>query len=118
EDAVDTVEDIYKIITKWQKKVLNFYNKNFTKQKFFSFSELFINAIECDNGGAIKNKGTFDRLQIVMRRTGDITIDKVDAMIKYKQARNRDAYKSIWNPFKSNWKHNQVIEHISIANHR
>ncbi|CAG8692802.1 14196_t:CDS:2, partial [Funneliformis caledonium] len=88
EDAVDAVKDVCEIITKWQKKVLNFYNKNSTK------------------------------LQIVMRRTRDVTIDEVDAMIKYKQARNRDAHKSIWNPFKSNRKHDQAIERISIANHR
>ncbi|CAB5349061.1 unnamed protein product [Rhizophagus irregularis] len=94
EDARDCIDVICHIMGMWQVEALKLYNRSLRPEsKYYVFIYLYIDAIKKEKEG---NIGIKNRLDMVIKRIGNPTIEEVGEMMAYRRMRNSISHKKKW----------------------
>jgi hypothetical protein len=94
EDARDCIDDVCHIMGMWQIEALNIYNRSLRPDsKYNAFVHLYYDAIAKEKKGDI---GIKNRLDMVIKRIGNLTMEEVGEMMAYRCIRNSISHKKKW----------------------
>jgi hypothetical protein len=94
EEARDCIDDICHIMGMWQIEALKIYNRSLRPDnKYDVFIHLYIDAIKKEKEGDI---GIKNRLDMAIKRIGNLTMEEVGEMMTYRRIRNTISHKKKW----------------------